>query len=224
MNAADRWALIGGWLAFALFVIGLIAVEVEGYPGSGASLSEYGAAYGNDTRKVIVGVNWLLTTVGGILLLWMLAAVHSNLTARSDGGTRTTLFLPLGLVFVLFLLVDGAVDGGYTGSAYFDAFTFNEQTAPIGIALNEVRFALEVQSAVVGAVAVVLGSVTLGRLGVAPTWFERGSYALGIVLLLIAIPLESLAVLVVVLWLVVASSMLLRSGSTASAARVPTAA
>jgi hypothetical protein len=213
MKRTDRWALFAGWLGIFLIIAGGVAIEVVGYPSSGASLSEYGASYTDDTRRAVLGLNWLFTTSGGLLLLWLIATLHSHLRAHGATETGALLFLVFGFMVVLLLLADVAVDQGYSGSSYFDSFKFNEQTAPIGIALNEVRFALEVQSVIFGAAMLFAGSVLLGGLSAVSPWLSRAGYLLGVLVLVIAIPLESLGVLIVLLWLGITSSLLLRTGA-----------
>jgi hypothetical protein len=213
MKTTDRWPLIAGWLGIALIIVGGIAVEIEGYPGSGASLSEYAASSADDTYKAVNALNWLLTTLGGILILALITTVHSRLRAGGVSASGATLHYVFGLFFVLLLLAHAAVDEGYTGSSYFDAFEFNEQTAPIGIALNEVRFALEVQSVLLGAAMIFTGSWLFARLENVPSWLTRGGYPLGVLLLVIAVPLETLGLLFVLLWLAVAGSAVILTES-----------
>ena len=216
METTDRWPLIAGWLGIALIIVGGIAVEIEGYPGAGASLSEYASTSADDTYKAVNALNWLLTTLGGILILALITSVHARLRARGVSASGVTLHFVFGLFFVLLLLAHAAVDEGYTGSSYFDAFKFNEQTAPIGIALNEVRFALEVQSVLVGAAMIFVGSWLLARQGNVPTWLSRGGYPLGVILLVIAVPFETLGLLFVLLWLAVAGAVVLSADSASA--------
>jgi hypothetical protein len=207
----ERWAALGGVLYVVLFVIGTI-LHFSGSPAGDAAPSKVISWYSDSGHRHRLDAGWALVGLGLFFFLWFLAALRQALIRLVGEGFLPTLATVGGAVYAALALAAVAVSEGIRTMSND---TYRHQVYPPLIhAANDASYVLHsTGGAGIGAMMIAT-SLAVVRTRALPVWLGWVGVAAGIVALL---SILFFPWFVIALWLLVASAILFRAGSPASA-------
>ncbi len=200
------WAASVAGLLFALlFTIALVLLRTQ--PILAASDSEMVRLYatGQDFPAVIGGL--YLAPFSGIMFLWFIAVIRDQI-GESEDRFFATVFFGSGVIFVALMFVSVAV--AVTPSVGVRYLEQAPPTAETGAFIRAMSYALMFAFATRAAAVFLIATATIGlRSRVLPRWLAVAGYLSGVVLFLV-VAIVDWIVLVLPVWVALASLSILR--------------
>jgi hypothetical protein len=200
------WAASVAGLLFAiLFTAGLILLRSQPVVTAGDIELARFYSTGQDLQAVIGGL--YLVPFSGVMFLWFIAVVRDQLGARED-RFFATIFFGSGVLFVALVFVATAVAmSASVGVRYLDEPPPTASTVSL---LRAVSYALLFAFGTRAAAVFLMATATIGlRSRVFPRWLALAGYAVGLLLLLV-VTIVDWIILVLPVWVAVASLYILR--------------
>ena len=201
---SEQRAAIGGLLFVTCALIWARIVDAAPDAGTpSARISEYffNAA---DRHQLVLG-GWVLA-FGAIAFLWFLGSLRSWLRrAEGEAGAMSALAFGAGLVMVTTSFAKNAIFVATAGVYQTaDHFRLSPDLYKVLFSVSSWLLAQEVMA---GGVLVFAASAVSVRTGVLPRWFAWPGFAVAVVCLL-ALPLERLAAIPLLAWIMIVSLLM----------------
>jgi len=209
----DRAGRLGAWMGIAfvvLFVAGFIVFPTPN--GSKAQDTAKWADWWNDSgHRVAAVIDAYLVVLGVLAFVWFAWTLRRRLQDRDLGRDLGGLMFTFGSLFAGIAMVSALVRASIAGAKQFGntpvpSGDFARQFDQIGFAL------LLVAAALCAGIFVAIASFLARRTGALPGWLTAAGYVVGVLQLLASF---FFPFILFVLWVLIASIVLVRRGSSA---------
>jgi hypothetical protein len=196
----ERLAALGGVVAVALWVIGVLIIESSDMPGDDATGSEALSWYTNDEQTILAG--GFVFMLGALFFLIFLGALRSRLVAAEATGFLTPIAFAGGIGVGLLLLMLPAADMA-------GALSNDELNPDAALAVSSLGDMFFIGAELSAALLLAVAGLLFVQTRVLPAWLGWASFVVALWLLippigwaglLLGVPLWTILV-AVLLWL-----------------------
>jgi hypothetical protein len=162
-----RWAILGGVVYVALFVVGII-VLFSGAAGGDDPPAKVIQWYSDSGHRDRVNVGWLIAGLGIFFFLWFLAALRRAVSASDADGTVTTVVTVGGGIYAALAWTSLGLNAGIRTMS---DDTYHHQVFPELIhAADDAGYVINASGGAGIAAMIIAASLAFKARGVWPSW------------------------------------------------------